>query len=84
MKNKNLIRSYSVNMYPKQRVRVKAFASADSMNQFLLNTSSNALSWRVVSDKEFKNGLNKSGVYIERGLDFLNVKNIPVSALAHM
>lgn len=32
--------------------------------------------WREVSEREIANGLNKKGVFIERGFEFLNTRNI--------
>ncbi len=77
----NLIRSYTMQL--KARVKVKSFKTSDAMHSFL-STGGNSLQWRVVSDSEFERGLKKTGVYIDRAGDFLNVKNIDASALAHM
>ncbi len=84
MKQETLIRSYSLRI---ERVKVKAFKDSDTMHKFL-GTGANALTWREVSGDEYANGLRKAGVYIERGIgkshEFLNVKSIDPSALAHM
>lgn len=70
----------------KYRVHVKAFKSLDEAHMFLNGQYNNE--WRIVSEQEKANGLNKKGVFIERGIgpkgDFLNVKNIDASALCHM
>lgn len=70
-------------MQLKARVKVKSFKTSDAMYSFL-STGGNSLQWRVVSDSEFKRGLKKTGVYIDRANEFLNTKNIDASALAHM
>ena len=76
-----LIRSYSMSLG--KRVTVKGFRDSDSMHRFLC-TGGNALSWRIVSEKELRSGLKKPGSYIERGFEFLNTRNIDPSALAHI
>ena len=62
----------------KYRVKVKAFKSAEAMHCFLNKQYDN--SWSIMQTPL------KSGVYIERGIpaEFINIKDIDPSALAHM
>jgi hypothetical protein len=59
----------------RQRMTIKAFKTSDDMHKFLNKQEDNA--WRE-SDK----GL-KAGVYAYAGGQWLNVKSIDPSALAH-
>lgn len=74
--------SNTLNLHQKQRLVIKAFKTSDAMYKFLA-TGDNSLKWR-----ESNKGL-KAGTYIERyagngKFEYLNVKNIDPSALAHM
>jgi len=63
----------------KYRVKVRSFKYSEDMHKFLNKQDNN--DWSVM-DKPVK-----SGTYIERGLnpvELLNIKSIDPSALAHM
>ena len=70
----------------KYRVHTKEFKTVDEAHEFLNAQYDNQ--WRFVTPEQQARGLNKKGVFIERGIgstqEFLNTKNIDASALCHM
>jgi ABC-type lipoprotein release transport system permease subunit len=62
----------------KYRLKIKTFKTANAMYDFLASNKNNDDKWRE-SNKNLK-----SGIYVYAGAQYINVKNIDPSALAHM